>query len=114
MLNIIFCEKKSLLNNPIFVYHFSASAADMPAVAATTTTTITPYPTQFLATDNFIEYITYTPGLLDHYSGETYINQPRLNIVYSNASKLYSINFHCCCMNIICYVIILIDLVILR
>lgn len=32
-----------------------------------------------------MEYI--TPGLLDHYAGESYLNQPHLNIAYSNSSS---------------------------
>jgi hypothetical protein len=90
-------------------------AAAAAAAAASPPPITTPsLPGQYLATDNFVEYITYTPGVLDHYSGETYINQPRLNVVYSNAAKLLPINFHYCCINFICCVIIFIDLAVLR
>jgi hypothetical protein len=44
-------------------------------------------PTVFPPTEYVAEYITNTPSFLDHYAGDTYINQPRLNVVYSGSAK---------------------------
>ena len=35
-----------------------------------------------------LEYITFSPGFIDHYAGESYLNQPHLNFALINSPKI--------------------------